>query len=63
MPVGGEESILNGIFRVCCVPQEAQSPLVKHGQVSGHNAVQFLGMLANAAAANSSLRFNERCYR
>src|SRR6267143_6867658 len=63
MPVSGKESILNGIFRVWCVPQESQSPLVKHRQVSGHNAVQFLGTLANDAAANSWLCFNERCYR
>src|SRR6267142_1163408 len=63
MPVSGKESILNGIFRVWCVPQEPQSPLVKHRQVSGHNVVQFLGTLAKDAAANCWLSFNERCYR
>src|SRR5258708_11518655 len=63
MPVSGKKSILNGIFRVWCVPQEPQSPLVKHRQVSGHNAVQFLGALAKDAAANCWLSFNERCYR
>src|SRR3979490_339249 len=63
MPVSGKESILNGIFRICCVPQESQSPLVKHGQASGHNAVQFLGTLAKDAAANCWLSFNQRCYR
>src|SRR5229473_997572 len=63
MPVSGKESILNGIFRVWCVPQKSQSPLVKHRQVSGHNAVQFLGTVAKDAAANCWLSFNERCYR
>src|ERR1700733_3144314 len=63
MPVSGKESILNGIFRVWRVPQEPQSPLVKHGQVSGDDAVQFLGTLAKDPAANCWLFFNERCYR
>src|ERR1700730_3815977 len=63
MPVSGKESILNGIFRVWCVPQKSQSPVVKHRQVSGHNAVQFLGTVAKDAAANCWLSFNERCYR
>src|SRR6266481_7058095 len=63
MHVSGKESILNGIFRIWCVPQEPQSPLVKHRQVSGHNAVQFLGTLGKEAAANCWLSFNERCYR
>src|SRR6266851_9765048 len=62
MPVSGKESILNGIFRVWCVPQESQSPPVKHRQVSGHNAVQFLGTFAKDAAADCCLSFNERCY-
>src|SRR6202040_693293 len=63
MPISGKESILNGIFRVWRVPQEPQSPLVKHGQVSGDDAVQFLGTLAKDPAANCWLFFNERCYR
>src|ERR1700746_2057586 len=63
MNVSGKESILNGIFRVWYVPQEPQSPLVKHGQVSGHNAVQFVGTLAKDAPANYWLSFNELCYR
>src|SRR5260370_41685690 len=63
MPVSGKESVLNGIFRVWCVPQEPKSPLVKHGQVSGDDAGQFLGTLAKDAAANCWLFFNECCYR
>src|ERR1700747_789811 len=63
MNVSGKESILNGIFRVWYVPQKSQSPLVKHWQVSGHNAVQFLKAVAKDAAANCLLSFYERCYR
>src|SRR4029077_20530338 len=63
MPVSGKESILDGIFSVCCVPQEPESPLVKHRQVARHNAVQFLSTLPKDTRANFLLLFNERCYR
>src|ERR1700680_1454714 len=33
MLVSGRESILDGIFRICRVSQEPQTPLVKHRQV------------------------------
>src|ERR1700723_2285691 len=59
---GGKESILDGVFRVCCVPQEPKSPLIKHRQVARHDAVQFLSTLANNIAANCSISFNECSY-
>src|SRR5580700_5452621 len=61
MLVSGKESILDGIFRVCCVPQEPESPLVKHRQVARHDIVQFLSTIPKDTRANVSL-FNERCY-
>src|ERR1700677_3029708 len=42
MLASGEESILDCIFCVGCVPQEPKGPLVKHGQVARHDAAQFL---------------------
>jgi hypothetical protein len=62
MLVRGKESILDGIFRVGHVAQEAESPLVKHWQVTGHDAVQFLSTLAKETVGNCSLSFNEHCY-
>src|SRR5258708_4815452 len=62
MLVSGKESILDSIFRICCVPQEPESPLVKHRQVARHDIVQFLSALAKDPAANCPLSFDDRCY-
>src|SRR5580704_10218672 len=62
MLVSGKQSILDGIFRICGVAQELESPLVKHRQVARHDAVQFLSRLAKSTRANFLLLLNERCY-
>src|SRR5580704_3624813 len=62
MLVSGKESILDGIFRICCVPQEPESPPVKHRQVARHDAVQFLSAFAKDTPANCSISLSECCY-
>src|SRR6266853_2903656 len=62
MLVSGKESILDGIFRICFVPQEPESHLVKHRQVARHDVVQFVSTLTKHTRENFSLLFSERCY-
>src|SRR6267378_2914933 len=61
MLVSGKESILDSIFCICCVPQEPESPLIKHRQAARHDIVQFLDTLAKDTLSNFSLLFNQRC--
>src|SRR5260370_35073871 len=58
-----KESILNSIFRIWSVPQEAKSSLVKHGQVARHRIVEFLCALTKEAELNCSLTSSERLNR
>jgi hypothetical protein len=52
MLVSREESILDRIFRISCVPQEMKGPSVKHGKVTQHDIVEFLNTLAKETWAN-----------
>jgi len=63
MPVSGKESILNGIFRVWCVPQEVESPFVKHGKITRYDIVELLNTLDKQTRANCALTFNNRLHR
>jgi hypothetical protein len=63
MLASGKETLLDRILRIGCVPQEMESPLVKHGQIPRHNIVEFLSMLGRETRSNRSLTFNERFKR